>query len=363
MHNSTELNLIKAFNVNRWDFIIGIQNPYNSLIYNIIFRDEQQLYSLVIDENASLIQQYTYNITWKLIPTVHHWLAISKHLNGLFVISLTDQMTYYEVHEFGLDNIVLITDFLLNTNSWIGFDRYNGISFLINEDISQFLNPNASINNIKAPPNVFYFLSLSQYNKNADPGNYTLNDVTEYIWQRYFWNDFGRWHFNLPAFMLNETTTISVGNNIKNKLIIITPFSQWQNSQFVFTAIDNNTLVTPEFITIDLASKAMILNISNIISVQTSFTIMFNAELIPFPSPDFTQFPHNYLTKDYSSTFEFINNPWELVSLNSSYYLITDRITIFTFVFYDTEGDFINIQYSTLFRPKRPTFSKFREGN
>ena len=347
MHNSSELNLIKAFNVNTWNFIIGIQNPYNSLINNIIFRDAQYLYSLVIDEeNVSLIQQHTYNITWKLLFTNPHWLAISRHLNGLFVISVTDQMLYQENIAYGLDTIILITDFFLNTNSWIGFERYDGISFLIDENISKFLNPNTSINNIKKPPNVFYFLSLSQYNKNADPGDYIFRDVTEYIWPRYFWNDFGTWHFNLPVFMLNETTTISVGNNIKNKLLIFTPFSQWQNSQFVFTAIDNNTLVTPEFITIDLTSKTMILNISSIISVQTSFTIMFNAELIPFPNPDYTQFPHNYLTKDYSSTFEFINSPWLFISSNASYYLITDRITVFTFIFHDMEGDFININIS-----------------
>ena len=48
---------------------------------------------------------------------------------------------------------------------------------------------------------MFYTTSLSLYEKNADPGEYIFNDVTEHLWPRYVWYGTDSWHFNLPKFI------------------------------------------------------------------------------------------------------------------------------------------------------------------
>ena len=322
-----------------------MQNPFNSSISNIIWRDLQFVYSLIInEEEVTLIQQYTLNVTWKLHFSGPHLLSMTKHLNGKFAISITDQMYYNEINSYGLESILLIVDFNLDTNACISFGRIDGISFLKEVDVNTFLNPNISVKNMNSLPNIFYTNSLSLYEKNADPGNYTFRDITEYLWSRYFWNDFGTCHFNLPVFTLNDITSIPIGNNIKNSKAILVPFTQWQRSQFVFTAKDWITLNVPDCMAIDLTLKTIILDLTKITSVQTSFFMIFNAELIPFPNPDYTEFPHNYLTENYTSLIEFTNSIWTFISSNASNYLVINKITIFTLRFYDLEEDFINIK-------------------
>ena len=198
---------------------------------------------------------------------------------------------------------------------------------------------------------MFYSPSLSLYEKNADTGNYIFNDVTEALWPRYFWNDFGSWHFNLPQFNLSNSYKIPIGKKISSQLFELTPFIHWQNSLFVFTAIDANTSSIPSWMTIDLFAKTITIDLSQILSIQTTYSMIFNAELVPFPSPspNFTQFPHNYLTKDYPWYFEFSNSPWTYISSNHSYYLVFDKPTIFNFIFNDEEADHIRISTYWIF--------------
>ena len=188
---------------------------------------------------------------------------------------------------------------------------------------------------------MFYSSSLSLYEKNADPGNYSFNDITEALWPRYFWNDFGSWHFNLPQFNLSNSYKIPIGKKISTQLYELTPFIHWQNSLFVFTAIDINTSSIPSWMTIDPTAKTITIDLSQILSVQTTYNMIFKAKLLPFPSPDYAQFPHNYLTKDYLWYFEFSNSPWDYISSNHSYYLVLDKPTIFRFIFDDEEADYI----------------------
>ena len=72
--------------------------------------------------------------------------------------------------------------------------------------------------------------------------------------------------------------------------------------------------------------------------------MVFKAEVVPFPSPDHSDFPHNYITADYQWLFEFTNTPWEYLSSNATYYLILDKITVFALKFLDLEEDFIKIR-------------------
>ena len=188
---------------------------------------------------------------------------------------------------------------------------------------------------------MFYSPSLSLYEKNADPGDYIFNDITEALWPRYFWNDLGSWHFNLPQFNLSNPYKIPIGKKINTQLFELTPFIHWQNSLFVFTAIDINTSSIPNWMTINPTAKTITIDLSQILSVQTTYNIIFNAKLVPFPSPEFTQFPHNYLTIDYPWYFEFSNSPWDYISSNHSYYLVLDKPTIFRFNFDDKEDDYI----------------------
>ena len=118
---------------------------------------------------------------------------------------------------------------------------------------------------------MFYSPSLSLYEKNADPGNYSFNDITEALWPRYFWNDFGLWHFNLPQFNLSNSYKISIGKKISSQLFELTPFIHWQNSLFVFTAIDINSSSIPNWMTIDPTAKTITIDLSQILSVQTTY--------------------------------------------------------------------------------------------
>ena len=72
--------------------------------------------------------------------------------------------------------------------------------------------------------------------------------------------------------------------------------------------------------------------------------MVFNAEVVPFPSPDHSDFPHNYITADYQWLFEFTNTPWTYLSSNATYYLVLDKITVFALKFLDLEEDFIKIR-------------------
>ena len=143
---------------------------------------------------------------------------------------------------------------------------------------------------------------------------------------------------------LNNTIKIPVGNNINTENYELTPFIHWQNSLFVFTVIEVNTSNTPDFITIDLNSKTIKLNLTTILSVQTTYNMVFNAEVVPFPSPDHSNFPRNYITADYTWLFEFTNTPWTYLSSNATYYLVLNKITVFTLKFSDLEEDFIKIR-------------------
>ena len=50
------------------------------------------------------------------------------------------------------------------------------------------------------------------------------------------------------------------------------------------------------------------------------------------------------LTADYPWLFEFTNSPWKYLSSNATYYLILDKITVFTLKFLDLEEDFIIVR-------------------
>ena len=118
-------------------------------------------------------------------------------------------------------------------------------------------------------------------------------------------NNHNRWVRNfllaIKSFKLNSfsriihTIKIPVGNNINTENYELTPFIHWQDSLFVFTAIEANTSNTPDLITIDLNSKTIKLNLTTILSVQTTYNLVFKAEVVPFPSPDHSDFPHNYI--------------------------------------------------------------------
>ena len=346
MHSSNTLQLVKAFNITEFYLPVVIQNSYNSSMINIIFTERQTFFSLLINENDLTYIGSTLNTTWKLRLAARYGLAMAKHLNDKFVLSVSDRMLYDEIGIYGLDCIFLIVDFDLNTNSCISLDKSNGIPGFIDDDLNLFLNQNETHYNMSAPPNMFYSPSLSLYEKNADPGEYIFNDITEALWPRYFWNDLGSWHFNLPQFNLSNSYKMPIGKKISSQLFKLTPFIHWQNSLFVFTAIDANTSSIPGWMTIDLVAKTITIDLSQILSIQTTYNMIFNAELVPFPSPspNFTQFPHNYLTIDYPWYFEFSNSPWDYISSNHSYYLVLDKPTIFRFIFDDKEDDYISMK-------------------
>ena len=345
LYRADSLQIIKAFRIFDWVFSVAIQNPYDPSLCNIIFTNNQFLYSLLINENdIESIKKNTFKLDINFKTGNCYGLSITKHLNDRFVISMTSQMFYYENNAFGIDTIFVIVDFYLNTSSCSKISKDYGISILRYTNVEHYLNQSDPYYNMSAPPNMFYTTSLSLYEKNADPGEYIFNDVTEHLWPRYVWYGTDSWHFNLPKFNLNNTIKIHVGNNINTENYELTPFIHWQNSLFVFTAIEANTSNTPDFITIDLNSKTIKLNLKTILSVQTTYNMVFNAQVVPFPSPDHSDFPHNYITADYQWLFEFTNTPWTYLSSNATYYLVLDKITVFALKFLDLEEDFIKIR-------------------
>ena len=154
MHNSNTLQLVKAFNIDGDTAPVGLKSPYNSAMINIISTNSQTFSSLLINENdLTYIEKTTLTPTWKLKKADRIELQMAKHLNDNFVLSISDQMLYDEISANGLDNIFLIVDFELNTNSCISFVKSNGIPYFIDEDLDLFLNNNETYYNMSAPPN------------------------------------------------------------------------------------------------------------------------------------------------------------------------------------------------------------------
>ena len=50
-----------------------------------------------------------------------------------------------------------------------------------------------------------------------------------------------------------------------------------------------------------------------------------------------------YTTKNYQTVFEFINNNWEFINSNASYYLVIGKLDVIMLNFTDTEEDKILI--------------------
>ena len=173
-----------------------------------------------------------------------------------------------------------------------------------------------------------------------------INAYSSIFWTLKLIIEYSTWTFNLPRFLLNRIINIQIGSNINNTALKFIPFNQWQNSLFVFFAIEQSTLSTPNWMTVDLSSKSITIDTTNIHSVIDTFEIVFSAELIPFPNPTYTQFPHNYLTNSFITTFTFTNSLPIYVSSNATNYLVLNQITIFTLSFNDIELDPIIVKIS-----------------
>ena len=114
------------------------------------------------------------------------------------------------------------------------------------------------------------------------------------------------------------------------------PFTQWQNALFVIDAYNNKTESTPEWLSIIQEEKSVIIDLSKATSVG-DYIILLNERLVTFSFLNLEE--NKYTTKNDYTQITFINSNWFLSESNSTYYLVTNTMSIFLFKFVDIEND------------------------
>ena len=182
---------------------------------------------------------------------------------------------------------------------------------------------------------VSYYSSISFYDKTKTIIDLTVTDVSSWLWSRPPIEN-NVWGFNLPQYIMNSSYTIHIGSDVKNPLMVFIPFEQWQNTQFLINVIDISSNLTPSYIKINNNEHTVSFNLVSITSVQT-VNFIFWAQLIPFyfDQSDLTRLQ----TANYYWSIEFVNNNWEIKSVNIGSYLVVNKLQKITVEFLDTEGD------------------------
>ena len=142
---------------------------------------------------------------------------------------------------------------------------------------------------------------------------------------------------------MNSSYIIHIGADVNSSQKVFIPFEQWQNTPFLIYVIDSSNNLTPSYIEINNNEHTVSFNLTSITSVQT-VNFIFWAQLISF------YFEQNDLTRlqtaNSSWLIEFVNNNWEIKSVNIGSYLVVNKLQNSTVEFLDTEGDRVSLKYT-----------------
>ena len=240
--------------------------------------------------------------------------------------------TYYEAMSFQMNS-------KFETNSCLSLNNLKSSNELSPHPVGQnSTNNEEGIYNVDLTPNIFTTNTSSFYSlSNNDPSYYYV-DITRWVWPRSA-TQLTKWNYPLPSFNLLDSYSIHVGKKFTTNPVL-TPFVHWQNALFIISAENANTSNTISWLVIDQSNKSITFDLSQINSVGV-FNISMSAKMITYfiNSTDTSK----YTTINYFSNFVFSNDNCKLVNLNSSYYLVVNKLSTFMLTFNDTEQDLISV--------------------
>ena len=140
-----------------------------------------------------------------------------------------------------------------------------------------------------------------------------------------------------------------VGTHIKD-VVSYTPYIHWQNSRFIINAYESTSNSTPNWINFDQQNQLFTVDLSLVKSVLYSSDVIINASIITWTANKtvFNNNPYNFTisydpsnttTKDSAVNFIFINDNWEFVKSNITYFLVLGNMSTFMLEFDDKEKD------------------------
>ena len=221
-------------------------------------------------------------------------------------------------------------------------------SFDINEfdevEYSQNSSNNQAIYSVNSSMNTKYYQNIDIF---KDPGElitYSEFIITDCVWPEYdplitIWDPV------LPEFTLQNETIIHVGANL-NSLTTIAPFSSCQNAKFLIRVwsnkVDNNnSCITPAWISVSEANSTVIVDSTNLISVGV-YSLFFESQLISLSS--YLNISQNSINTSNLSNIVFLNKIWMLNDIINDWYLVVNVMKNFTISFTDQENDPIYVK-------------------